>query len=133
VVTLLVGGRWAAIETAERAWAATIPGGETYLDGRALARVFGVGVLLLTVTWATANLHLVYLMIGSVQLPRRLGDLEIVEALSRRVLLAGTVASGVVFGVVLTWGTGDWWLHALLASDPPRLGVADPVLQHDLG
>ncbi|HXV90117.1 MAG TPA: UPF0182 family protein [Gemmatimonadales bacterium] len=133
VVTLLVGGRWAAIETAERLWAATIPGGETYLDGRALARLFRVAVLLLAVAWATANLHLVYLTIGSVQLPRRLGDLEIVEAVSRRVLLAGTVASGLVFGLVLTWGTGDWWLAALLAGDPPRVGTVDPVLHRDLG
>ena len=133
LVTLLVGGRWAALETAERLWAATIPGGETYLDGRALARLFRVAVLLLAVAWATANLHLVYLTIGSVQLPRRLGDLEIVEAVSRRVLLAGTVGSGLVFGLVLTWGTGDWWLAALLAGDPPRLGVVDPVLHRDLG
>ena len=133
LVTLLVGGRWAAIETAERLWAATIPGGETYLDARALARLFRVAVLLLAVAWATANLHLVYLAIGSVQLPRRLGDLEIVEAVSRRVLLAGTVASGLVFGLVLTWGTGDWWLAALLAGDPPRVGAVDPVLQRDLG
>jgi hypothetical protein len=133
LVTLLVGGRWAAIETAERLWAATIPGGATYLDGRALARLFRVAVLLLAVAWATANLHLVYLTIGSVQLPRRLGDLEIVEAVSRRVLLAGTLASGVVFGVVLTWGTGDWWLAALLAGDPPRIGAVDPVLGRDLG
>lgn len=133
LVTLLVGGRWAALETAERLWAATIPGGDTYLDGRALARLFRVAVLLLAVAWSSANLHLVYLTIGSVQLPRRLGDLEIVEAVSRRVLLGGTVASGLVFGLVLTWGTGDWWLAALLAGDPPRVGVVDPVLQRDLG
>src|SRR5207249_10771434 len=46
----------------------------------------------------------VYRAIGSVQLPRRLGDLEIVEAVPQRLLLAGTVACGLVYGVLLTLG-----------------------------
>jgi len=133
LTVLLVGGRWAAIETAERAWAATIPGGETYLDARALAALFRAAILLFAVAWATANLYLVYRSIGAVQLPRRLGDLEIVETISRRVLLGGTIVSGLVFGIVLTWGTGDWWLAAVLASRPPHFGVADPLLRNDLG
>src|SRR2546430_12420278 len=51
-------------------------------------------------------------------LSRRLGDLEIVEAVPQRVLLAGTIASGMVFGFLLTLGTGDWWMAAALASRP---------------
>ncbi len=133
LTVLLVGGRWAAIETAERAWAATVPGAETYLDARALAALFRAAIVLFAVAWATANLYLVYRSIGAVQLPRRLGDLEIVETISRRVLLGGTIASGLVFGIILTWGTGDWWLAAVLASRPPHFGVADPLLRHDLG
>lgn len=132
-VVLLVGGRWVALETAERAWAASIAGGDVYLEARTLARLFRGAVLLISVAWATGNLFFVYRAIGSVQMPRRLGDLEIVEAVPQRVLLAVTVASGLIFGVVMTWGTGDWWLDALLAGSPPRFGVTDPVLHRDLG
>ena len=133
LAALLVGGRWLALETAERAWAATIARGSVYLAARDLARLTRGVVLLVAVTWGTANLYYVYRAIGSVQLPRRLGDLEIVEAVPQRVLLAGTLACGIVYGLLLALGTGDWWLQALLASRPPSFGISDPVLHRDLG
>src|SRR3989441_9371509 len=83
--------------------------------------------------WGIGNLYIVYRAIGSVQLPRRLGDLEIVEAVPQRVLLGGTLLAGAAFGLVLALGTGDWWLQATLAARPPRFGIADPVLHRDLG
>ena len=36
LVALLVGGRWLALETAERAWAGTIARGSVYLAARDL-------------------------------------------------------------------------------------------------
>src|SRR2546422_5636188 len=39
------------------------------------------------------------------QLSRRLGDLEIVEAVPQPLLLAGTIACGLVVGFLLTLGT----------------------------
>lgn len=133
LVVVLVGGRLLAVETAERAWARSISGGDVYLQARNLARLFHVAVLLAAITWATSNLLFVYRAIGSVQMPRRLGDLEIVEAVPQRVLLVTTIASGLLFGLVMTWGTGEWWLTALLASSPPHFGALDPVLHRDLG
>ncbi len=133
LVAVLVGGRWLALETAERAWAATIPGGATYLATRDFARLVTGLLLLAAVTWTTGNLLFVYRAIGSVQLPRRLGDLEIVEAVPQRLLLAGTIATGLVCGFLLALGTGDWWMAAAMASRAPRFGVTDPVLQRDLG
>src|SRR5262245_34741243 len=100
---------------------------------RDLARLVHGLVLLVAIAWGTANLYYVYSSIGSVQLPRRLGDLEIVEAVPQRVLLAATLGSGIVYGLLLTLGTGDWWLQALLATQPPHFGLADPVLHRDLG
>src|SRR3989454_270954 len=129
----LVGGRWLAIETAERAWAATATGGDLYLAARDLARLVQGIILLVSLTWGIGNLYIVYRAIGPVQLPRRLGDLEIVEAVPQRVLLGGTLLAGAAFGLVLALGTGDWWLQATLAARPPRFGVADPVLHRDLG
>src|SRR5207249_10565349 len=133
LVVVLVGGRWLALEIAERAWAASVPGGEVYVVGHDVARLVSGLILLLTIGWGTGNVFLVYRAIGSVQLPRRLGDLEIVEAVPQRVLLGGTLLAGAAFGLVLALGTGDWWLQATLAARPPRFGIADPVLHRDLG
>jgi uncharacterized protein UPF0182 len=133
LVIVLVGGRWLALETAERAWAATFPGGAVLLEARALARLMQIFVLLFAITWATGNLFVVYRAIGSVQLPRRLGDLEIVEAVPQRVLFALTLGTGIVGGLLLSVGTGDWWRSALLASAPPHFGVSDEILLRDLG
>jgi hypothetical protein len=133
LVAVLVGGRWLALETAERAWGASLPGGTAYLTARDFARLVSGLLLIGAVAWATANLLFVYRSIGSMQLSRRLGDLEIVEAVPQPLLLAGTIACGLVFGFLLTLGTGDWWMSAALASRPPTFGVTDPVLQQDLG
>src|SRR2546426_362236 len=114
-------------------WAATVAGGDVYLAARDLARLVQGIILLVSLTWGVGNLYIVYRAIGSVQLPRRLGDLEIVEAVPQRVLLGGTLLAGVAFGLILALGTGDWWLQATLAARPPRFGIADPVLHRDLG
>jgi Uncharacterised protein family (UPF0182) len=132
LVVLLVGGHWGAVEAAERAWAATLPGGSSYLVERDLARLVAGFFLLIGISWGTGNLLLVYRAIGSVQLPRRLGNLEIVEAVPQRVLLAGTIASGLVYGFLLSLGTGDWWMPAALAARAPRFGIADPLLHRDV-
>lgn len=133
LVAVLVGGRWLALETAERAWGASLPGGTAYLTARDFARLVSGLLLIGAVAWGTANLLFVYRSIGSMQLSRRLGDLEIVEAVPQPLLLAGTIACGLVFGFLLTLGTGDWWMPAALASRPPTFGVTDPVLRQDLG
>jgi len=133
LVIVLVGGRWLALETAERAWAATFPGGTVLTEARTLARLMQGFVLLFSLTWATGNVFIVYRAIGSVQMPRRLGDLEIVEAVPQRVLFALTLSGGLVGGLLLSLRTGDWWRAALLASAPPHFGVTDEILRRDLG
>ena len=133
LVVVLGGGRWLALETAERAWATTISGGNAYVAERDFARLVSGLLLLAAVTWGTANLLFVYRSIGSMQLSRRLGDLEIVEAVPQQVLLAGTIGCGLLGGFLLTLGTGDWWMQAALASREPLFGIADPVLNRDIG
>ena len=133
LVVVLVGGRWAAFETAERVWATSLPGGGAYLEARDVARLVSGLLLLATVAWGTSNLLFVYRSIGSMQLSRRLGDLEIVEAVPQPVLLAGTLACGLVFGVLLALGTRDWWMSAVIAAHGVRFGVSDPVLHRDVG
>ncbi len=94
---------------------------------RALAR-------LVAFAWMAGILLIVCRAIGSVQMPRRLGDLEIVEAVPRRTLLVATFLLGIVLGALLSLGTGDWWRHAVLAKAPPHFGVSDSTtLGHDAG
>lgn len=133
LVAALVGGRWLAVETAERAWDRTFAGGATLIAARNLARMLQALASVVAITWITGNLLIVYRAIGSVQMPRRLGDLEIVEAVPQHTLLAATVLLGVVLGTLLSLGTGDWWRHAVLASSPLHFGVTDPALHHDVG
>ena len=133
LVIALVGGRWLAVETAERAWDRTFVGGTALITARTLGRLLQTFVLVFAVAWTTGNLFIVYRAIGSVQMPRRLGDLEFVEAVPRRVLLGATIALGVALGVLFSLGTGDWWRHAVLASSPPHFGVADETLGRDAG
>ncbi|HEX9704932.1 MAG TPA: UPF0182 family protein [Gemmatimonadales bacterium] len=132
-VAVLFVGRWAAVETVERAWAGGIAGGAVYLEARNLARLVRSVVLLAAIAWSTLQLYLVYRSIGSVQVPRRVGDLEILEAVPRWVLLGATLGGGVLFGWLLRLGTGDWWLAAALAAHPPEFGATDPLLGRDLG
>ncbi|HWC72605.1 MAG TPA: UPF0182 family protein, partial [Gemmatimonadales bacterium] len=133
LVVALVGGRWLAVETAERAWDRTFAGGTTLIDARNLSLILQMFVLVFAVTWATGNLLIVYRAIGSVQMPRRLGDLEIVEAVSQKVLFGGTLLLGLLLGVLFSLGTGDWWRFAALASAPPQFGLVDDRLRLDAG
>ena len=134
LVAALVGGRWLAVETAERAWDRTFAGGGALIAARNLARLLQAFVLIVAIAWMAGNLLFVYRAIGSVQMPRRLGDLEIVEAVPRRTLLAATVLLGIILGTLLSLGTGDWWRHAVLAASPPRFGVLDSTkLGYDAG
>jgi uncharacterized membrane protein (UPF0182 family) len=125
LVAALVGGRWLAVETAERAWDRTFAGGEAVIQARDLARLLQALVLVISITWFAGNLLIVYRAIGSVQMPRRLGDLEIVEAIPQKTLLSVTVLVGVVIGSLFALGTSDWWRHAVLAASPPHFGIPD--------
>jgi hypothetical protein len=104
------------------------------IAARDLARLLQAFVLIVAIAWMAGNLLIVYRAIGSVQMPHRLGDLEIVEAVPRRTLLAATVLLGIILGTLLSLGTGDWWRHAVLAASPPRFGVLDSTkLGYDAG
>jgi hypothetical protein len=133
LVVALVGGRWLAVETAERAWARSFAGGAALIEVRTLAYLLRGLVIAFSIAWATGNLLVVYRAIGSVQMPRRLGNLEIVEAVPQRVLFALTIAVGMLAGLLLSLGTGEWWRAAVLAASPPHFGIADETLGHDVG
>jgi len=130
---LLVAGRFAAHETAERLWAFTTGAAGADLRLRRLALWSRAGWALVATGWFVTHLLVFLRAIGSVQFPRRLGDLEIAEAVPRDLLVGGLVAAGVALGIVTTADTGGWWLSGSLAAAKIEFGVTDPHLGHDLG
>jgi hypothetical protein len=135
LILLLFGGRWAASLLTERWWAETISSAAGRFVVRYLLLRFLLDTLgaLLAIAWFTLNFYVVYRAIGSVQVPRRVANLEINEALTPRALLLTTVGGGLILGLLTGLGTAHWWQNVLLAWQGVTYGIKDPILGHDLG
>ncbi|MDH3496809.1 MAG: UPF0182 family protein [Gemmatimonadota bacterium] len=133
VALVLLAGRWLAEFTTDRLWAGALGATAPHADIAALRLALAGAGFVGAAVWFVGNLLVVYRQIGSVQVPRRLGNLEIAEAVPRRYLLAGAVAIGLVLALALSHGAGEWWrLRALVESDVV-VGTSDPVLDRDIG
>jgi hypothetical protein len=129
----LLGGRWLAVTTGNRLWAEAL-GATTAHDAiRGLARMLSALAFLTAAVWCIGNLHMVYRAIGSVQMKRRIGNIEIDEALPRRYLLMGAWGLGLVVAIAVSRGTGDWWQQKALAGVVRLVGLTEPVLGEDVG
>jgi uncharacterized membrane protein (UPF0182 family) len=133
ILLALLVGRWLAVGWADRLWAESLGVGESHA---AIARM---RMLLFSlafsgaVIWCFGNLYIIYTSIGSVHVPRRLGNIEIVEAVPRHYLSIGFVIFGLVLALVLSFDAGSWWYHRmLLAAAGTPVGLADPILQRDV-
>lgn len=135
VVALLFAGRWAAALVAERWWAAEISpdaaGFVTYWT--LLASLLEAAGILLACLWFILHLLLVYRVIGSVQVHRRLGNLEIREAVNLRSIGLIGLVGGLVLGFVAGRGAGEWTPTVLLGWSGLHYGEGDPLLGRDLG
>ena len=95
VVLLLFAGRWTAGLYAERWWAEQIsPSAAAAVTGWALIG-FGLEAsgILLACGWFIGHLLLVYRAIGSVQVHRRLANLEIREAVDMQAAVTSSESS----------------------------------------
>ncbi len=135
VVALLVAlvlGRWLAVTTAHSLWADSLGAGETHAQiARLRVMLFGTAFVAATL-WSLGNLYFVFRTIRSVHVPRRVGNIEILEVVPRRYLGVGVVVLGVVVALLLSYGANDWWYTRLLASGSTELGVTEPILGRDL-
>jgi len=134
-IGLLFAGRWTATFLAERWWGELqSPAAADFLTDLAVLRlVLDVAAALIAAAWFTGHLLIVYRAIGSVEISRRLANLEVREALARDTLLWVVVVSGIVLGLLVGGDAERHWREVALAWHGVRFGVADPVLRHDAG
>ncbi len=128
----LVGGRWLAVAAANRLWADALGVGVIHGEIHGIQTMLFATALAAAALWCLGNLYLVYRSIGSVHVPRRLGNIEIIEAVPRQYLLLGAAALGLVLAVALSHRAGGWWYPRALAAVSTRLEINDPLLGRDV-
>lgn len=134
-VLLLFAGRWTAGLMAERWWAALVsPQAAGFLTfWSILTLVLEVSGVIVACLWFVGNLLLVYRAIGSVQVHRRVGNLEIREAVNLRALAWLSVGGGLLLGLLTGRGLSDAAPTLVLGWNGFQYGEADPLLGQDLG
>jgi hypothetical protein len=135
LVALLFAGRWTSGLLAERWWAARLSPVAVHFVTRWAVLSLVLETLGITVAcaWFVGHLLLVYRAIGSVQVHRRLANLEIREAVNMRAIIGLSIAGGLLLGFIGGRGVGDWTGPLLLGWKGLQYGEADPLLGRDLG
>ncbi len=133
VLVALVGGRWLVVSTAGRLWAEALGVGATHGGIRQLQTALLATAFVAAAVWCLGNLYLVYRSIGSVHVPRRLGDLEILEAIPRQYLLVAAAGLGLILAIALSHRADGWWYARALTRFDVPVGTVDPLLGRDLG
>jgi hypothetical protein len=131
VLVVLFGGRWIAVRYTEALWYADLGQGAQFRHLLA-HRLLWQGLVFLAATlWYGVHLFGVYLSIGSVHLPRRIGNLEIAEAVPRRVLrgIAASVATALGLLTAITFHDLSEYVTLYRAAVP--FGLPEPVLGRD--
>jgi hypothetical protein len=132
---LLFAGRWIAVFLADRWWAGQLSPAAASLVTRVHLLRLGLdaaGVLSAS-AWFVANLVAVTRAVGSVQVPRHVGNLEFRETLTPGLLLAVGVGAGVVLGLLVGLDASDYWPTVALAWRGVSWGITDPLLSRDIG
>jgi uncharacterized membrane protein (UPF0182 family) len=135
IVLLLFLGRWTAVVLADRWWAAQFsPDAATFLTGwHLLLFTIDATACLLGWAWYTGNLLSLTRAVGSVQIPRHVGNLEFREAVRPGTLLSLAVALGLLLGLLSGMGKSAHWRAVALASESTRWGQVEPLLGRDAG
>lgn len=130
-LVLLFGGRWIALRYTEHAWYAEQGYGALYWRLLLRGLVWQTGLFLLATGWYAAHALAVVRSIGAVHLPRRVGNLEINEAVPRIWLRWLAVGIALTLGLATAYSFSDLDHFAALYRGAVKLGVDDPVLGKD--
>lgn len=129
-LTLLMG-RWASVIYADWQWYSAMGALPVYASALAHQAAWRVGAAGVAFVFAFLNLYALRRSIVSLVLPRRLGNLDIGEAISPRMLLAFVAATAALLAVLLSAPTGEWTTFAL-ARHAGLFREMDPYLDRDL-
>jgi uncharacterized protein len=135
LVLVLFAGRWSSAVLADRWWGAEIsPASVEFLTEWDLLRgLLTLAGVVVASSWFVGHLLVVYRAIGSVQVRRNVANIEFREALTPGALLSVVVAAGLLLGVVVGQGAGSRADVVALAWQGVSYGVAEPLLQRDVG
>ncbi|HET7041656.1 MAG TPA: UPF0182 family protein, partial [Gemmatimonadales bacterium] len=135
LIVALFAGHWLATFLSDRWWVAVVdPAASGFLlRWHLLGTLLELGGILLAVLWCVAHLLLVVGSISSVQVPRRLGDLEIRELLPHERLRTGAILAGIALGVLVGSGLGADLPLVIQGWRGVRFHLAEPALGVDLG
>ncbi len=135
IIVVLLVGRWSVAWLSEWWWASTVSGPAAHFVTRWILLGLGLDAAAVAVAslWFALQALLVARAIASVQVTRRLGDLQLREAVPTRLLLFGAVATGVLLGLITGAGARSWRAPLLLAWHGVHYGVTDPYLGRDVG
>ena len=131
VLVVLVVGRWWAVGTADRLWADALGFANAHGRIARLRTLLFLAAFVAASVWCLGNLYLIHRSVGSVHVPRRLGNLVITEAIPRHYLSIGFVVFGVVLALALSVDARGWWYARALAGAHTPVGLNDPILQRD--
>lgn len=128
---VLVLGRWVSVIFADWEWFASLGALPVYRSQLVHQAAWRAGAGMAAFIFAFLNLYALRRSIISLVLPRRLGNLEIGEAVPGRMLLAFVAGASLILGVLLSAPPGDWTTFAL-ARIAGLFREMDPYLDRDL-
>lgn len=131
VLVVLFGGRWVALRYTEHAWYADLGLARQFWTLLLRAVACQLGVLVVSTAWYAAHTLGVYRSIGSVHLPRRVGNLEIAEQVPRRVLRLIALGIAFLLGLATAYSFADLDHLVALYRHVVPLGLTEPVLRRD--
>lgn len=135
LVGLLYAGRLVATRLADIWWARSVsPAAARFVTEWHLLRLgLEIAGIVVASAWFVAHLTVLIRAISSIQIPHRIADLEIREALTPKNLLVGTSVLGLLAGVAAGSGVSRWWRAILLSIVGVPYGESEPLLGRDLG
>jgi hypothetical protein len=131
VLVALFGGRWIAVQYTAAVWYADLGQGAQFrrlLGDRLLWQFLTFGVASL---WYGAHTFAVHASVGGVQLPRRIGNIEIAEAVPRRVLRGVAAGLALLLGLLTALTFQDIAGYVTLFRAAAPLGLPEPVFGRD--
>ncbi len=131
VLVLLFGGRWVALRYTDALWFESLGQAPRYRELLVRAVLWQLATFAVAFAWFAGNTLGVYASIGAVHLPRRLGNLEIDEAVPQRILRGIALAMAGLLAFATAYTFNDLHQYIALARGAAPFGVQDPVLHQD--